>query len=136
MSSSGKHRPQAFETIEVWREARVLVKDLYQLAATFPADEKYGMVQQLRRAIVSVTANLAEGARRATERDYAHFINMAEGSAAEARNYVVLAGDLSYLNEAQVAAMNRRLGELLSHLVHLRFSVEPDSLPERASAPA
>ena len=124
MATIRKRRPQPFEDIRVWQEARTLVKTVYEVAAGFPKLEEYGMASQLRRAVVSIAANIAEGARRETARDFAHFLNMAEGSAAEVKNYIVLAGDLGYIAPQPMAALLTLLGQLLSHLYHFRVEVE------------
>ena len=108
--------------MEVWKNSHAFVLDVYRLTATFPADERFGMITQFRRAAVSIPANIAEGFRKYTVADKARFFNTAEGSLEECRYYCILAQDLGYgdtinLREAldgisrQLAAYIQRLRE-------------------------
>jgi four helix bundle protein len=86
------------DTIEatVWRKAHELVLAVYSFTATFPKEETYGVALQMRRAAVSVPANIAEGFRRRGKADKARYMNMAEASLEESRYYLILAQDLGY----------------------------------------
>ena len=86
---------QSFQDLVVWQKAHLLVLDVYRLSSGFPKTETYGLTQQLRRAAVSVPANIAEGFRR-RGRDKARFLNIAESSLEECRYYLILAADLRY----------------------------------------
>ena len=91
-------RPAArtFSDLLVWRKAHELVLAIYKFTASFPKPETYGLAAQMRRAAVSIPANIAEGFRRRGQRDKARFMNMAEGSLEECRYYLILARDLGY----------------------------------------
>src|SRR5579872_4938039 len=91
-------RPAAktFQDLVVWRKAHEFVLAIYPFTADFPKPETYGLAQQLRRAAVSIPANIAEGFRRRGKPDKARFMNMAEGSIEECRYYLILAKDLNY----------------------------------------
>lgn len=86
-----------FRQFDVWQKARDLVVDVYRETARFPAGEQYGLTSQLRRAAVSISANIAEGAGRGSDQDFARFLEMARGSVAETRSHLFLAQDLGYL---------------------------------------
>jgi four helix bundle protein len=88
---------QRFTKLVVWCRAHQLVLMVYRLTARFPADERYAIVAQLRRAAASVPANIAEGARREGRADYARMLNIAQGSLAETEYFVLLSRDLGYL---------------------------------------
>jgi four helix bundle protein len=105
-----EHRPAArsFQDLIVWRKAHGLVLAIYTLTGAFPKQETYGLSLQMRRAAVSVAANIAEGFRRRGKRDKARFLNMAEGSLEETRYFLILASDLGY---ADTAALIRTLEE-------------------------
>ncbi|HEY2805110.1 MAG TPA: four helix bundle protein [Gemmatimonadales bacterium] len=91
---------QRFRDLLVWQKSRELTKRVYELTRNFPASERFGLVSQLRRAAVSIMSNIAEGSRRLTPRDYAHFLNIAEGSAAEIEPLMVTSQDQGCLDDA------------------------------------
>lgn len=71
---------QRFQDLKVWQRSHALTLAIYHLTETFPADERFGLISQLRRAAASVPTNIAEGSKRRTRLEYARFLNMAEGS--------------------------------------------------------
>jgi four helix bundle protein len=87
---------KTFQDLEVWKNSHAFVLDVYRLTAIFPADERFGMISQFRRAAVSIPANIAEGFRKYTPADKARFFNTAEGSLEECRYYCILAQNLGY----------------------------------------
>jgi four helix bundle protein len=89
-------RTARFEDLEVWRKAHALVLLIYKATGVFPAEERFGLVSQMRRAAVSVAANIAEGAKKRTARDQFNFYNIAQGSLEELRYYLILTRDLGY----------------------------------------
>jgi four helix bundle protein len=101
------------EKLEVFSMADELVLDLYRETRTFPPEERYGLQSQLRRASVSVPCNIVEGAARESNKEYAHFLRVACGSASEARYLVTVAGRLGYLNADVTAALEHRLGRVV-----------------------
>lgn len=88
---------RTFEDLIVWRKAHQAVLGIYKMSAGFPKNETYGLTSQLRRSAVSVPANIAEGFVKRGKSDKARFMNIAEGSLAETRYYLILAKDLGYL---------------------------------------
>lgn len=80
----------------VWQKAHELVLEGYQLSRSFPKEETYGLTSQLRRAVVSIAANIAEGFKKKGKNDKLRFLNIAQGSLEESRYYLILARDLSY----------------------------------------
>ena len=99
-------RPAAktFEDLLMWRKAHQFVLAVYGLTAAFPKHETYGLVSQMRRAAVSIPANIAEGFRKRGRADKARFMNMAEGSIEESKYYLILARDLGYGATEKLAA--------------------------------
>jgi four helix bundle protein len=87
---------RSFQDLQVWRKAHELVLATYGTTQAFPKHELYGLTAQLRRAVVSVPANIAEGFRKRGRADKARFLNIAEGSLEETRYYFILATDLEY----------------------------------------
>ena len=87
---------RTFQDLLVWQKAHQFVLAAYALTAAFPKQETYGLALQMRRAAVSISANIAEGFRRRGKPDKARFMNLAEGSIEESRYYLILAKDLGY----------------------------------------
>jgi len=84
---------EGFKSLIVWQKSMLLAKETYRVANLFPAKENYALADQMRRAAVSIPSNIAEGNRRGTKKDYAHFISMAHGSTAELETQMLLAKD-------------------------------------------
>ncbi|HEX8922372.1 MAG TPA: four helix bundle protein [Pyrinomonadaceae bacterium] len=87
------------EKLDVWNKAVNFVVAVYKITESFPKEEKFGLVSQLRRAAVSVPANIAEGAGRNSYKEFAHFLSNAQGSASEVETELLIAHRLSYLDE-------------------------------------
>lgn len=92
-----------FQKLEVWHDARRINREAYRLSATFPREEQFALTSQVRRASVSIVANIAEGSGRNSDRDYAHYLEQAYGSAMELASHLFLARDLGYLTEDMLA---------------------------------
>jgi len=98
----------------VWRKAHEFVLAVYPFTADFPKQETYGLSQQLRRAAVSIPANITEGFRRRGKPDKARFMNLAEGSLEECRYYLILAHDLGYGDAGRLTALLEEVSKLLN----------------------
>jgi four helix bundle protein len=105
---------KSFEDLIVWQKAHQFVLEVYKLTKDFPKEELYGLTSQLRRAAVSIAANIAEGYKKRTKPDKTRFFNIAEGSLEECRYYLILATELKY---GDVAAAKELLIET-SKLLH------------------
>jgi len=92
MRQPAKH----FQELVVWQKAHALVLSIYGLTKSFPREEAYGLTSQLRRAAVSVPANIAEGFKKKGRNDKVRFLNIAQGSLEEVRYYLILVCDLKY----------------------------------------
>lgn len=87
--------------LEVWKEARILVNKVYGITKDFPKEETYGLTIQIRRAVISVPSNIAEGCGRRTSLDTVQFLHISRGSLYELETQFYLARDLGYVNESQ-----------------------------------
>lgn len=94
-----KTKIKSFTDLNAWKEGHKLVLLIYKLTANFPAHEVFGLTNQMRRAVVSVTSNIAERFRRNTNRDKVQFYTMAHGSLMELQNKLVISRDLAYIKE-------------------------------------
>ena len=95
----------SFEKLKVWQEAKKLVVDVYHLLDSFPKFEKYALCDQIRRAIVSVPSNIAEGSGRRSLKEQIHFLEIAYGSLMETYNQLLIAIELTYITEESVEAI-------------------------------
>jgi len=88
----------SFERLEVWNRSRLLTKKIYLLTQKFPEEEKFGIVSQLRRAVISICSNIAEGSSRKSKKDQIHFYNMSYSSLMETLNQLILSSDLDFID--------------------------------------
>jgi four helix bundle protein len=116
---------RSFEDLVVWQKAHAFVLKVYTLSRAFPREETYGLTAQLRRAAVSVPANIAEGFKRRKRPDKARLMNVAEGSLQEARYYLRLAKDLGYPSDKTVDQDATEIGRMLG--AYARTLLTPDS---------
>lgn len=115
-------RPYYFEKLDVWQKGRELVKVVYRISDQFPGDEKFGLVSQIRRAAVSVIANLAEGSSRTSSKDQARFTEISYGSLMETLNLLIVAVDLNFIKENQLHEIRPLIEEIGNKLHALRQS--------------
>jgi four helix bundle protein len=111
--------------LKVFSMADALAVEVYGRTRGFPAEERYGLQVQIRRAAVSVPTNIVEGCARATTRDYLHFLVVALGSASEARYLIGLASRLAILRASDHQSLDGRYDELVRALECLIRSLEP-----------
>lgn len=104
---------KTFEDLVVWQKAHAFVLATYRFTATFPKHETYGVVSQMRRAAVSIPANIAEGFKKRGRVDKARFMNIAQGSLEESRYYLILARDLGYGDTVPLLRMLEEVSRLL-----------------------
>lgn len=88
-----------FTDLNTWQEGHKLVLMIYRITEKFPSEEKFSLTNQIRRAVVSVTSNIAEGFGRQTEKDRVHFYIMARGSILELQNQLMIARDIKILSD-------------------------------------
>lgn len=103
---------QDFHKLQVWQRGHQLTLDLYQATATFPNSELYGLISQIRRAAVSIPANIAEGCGMGSNPELRRFVQIAMGSASELEYHLLLAHDLGYLKDARYQALRTELATL------------------------
>ena len=115
-----------FRDIKVWQKAHNLTLEIYKATRSFPKDELYTLVSQIRRASVSIPANVAEGCGRGTDSELRQFLQIAMGSASELEYHLVLARDLGYLEATLYESLNDQVTEvkrmLASFILKLKAS--------------
>ena len=114
----------SFEKLEVWQKSRLLVKEIYLITKKFPEDEKFGLTSQVRRAMISVSCNIAEGASRWSDKEKVRFIEIAYGSLMEVVNCLILANDLEYISEDKILDLRSNIDIIASKLNGLKKSFD------------
>ena len=113
-------RKFSFENLEVYQVARVLVRDIYRLQKRFPAEERFELGDQVRRAATSITSNIAEGSGRNSIKEKIHFIEIAFGSMTETFSQLQNAQDLGYISEADVETLRTQYNHVAALLSNLK----------------
>ena len=113
----------AFENLNAWKESRKLVVEVYHFLDEFPGFEKYALCDQIRRSIVSVPSNLAEGSGRVSLKEQLHFYEISYGSLMEAYNQLILATDLEYISENNFNKLKPQIDTVARMLNGLRSSL-------------
>jgi len=110
-----------FRDLIVWQKSKALARKIYSLTKNFPKEEVFGLTSQIRRAAVSIPANIAEGKGRGTQKDFCHFLVQARGSLFEVETLAELASDLAYLpapDQKQIQEDCDEIGRMLNELIN------------------
>ncbi|MFH0992511.1 MAG: four helix bundle protein [bacterium] len=116
---------KSYQDLVVWQKAMELVEMVYRATKLFPKEELYGLTSQLRRAVVSIPSNIAEGHSRKSTAEFRNFISIAQGSKAEAETQIMIAQRLGYLSLEQSAQILSLLTEISKMLSSLRQKLSP-----------
>jgi four helix bundle protein len=106
----------SFEKLEVWQDVRVLTKLVYIITRGYPDDEKFGITNQMRRAVISVSSNIVEGSYRTTGKDKSNFMTFAYSSLMELLSQTIVSLDLSYINEDQYNDIRKQIEKVSNKL--------------------
>ena len=115
---------KSFKELKVWQKAYQLCLEMYKVTGSFPADEKFGLTSQMRRAAVSIPSNIAEGYGRKTIPDYVRCLYIAYGSTCELETQTLLSRDLEYLDENIKVLLLEKINEVERMLMALIKSLE------------
>lgn len=108
---------QSFKDLLVWQKAMRLAKIVYVLTEELPSKEEFGLKSQMRRAVVSIPSNIAEGRKRGTRKDFIQFLRIANGSLAELETQLLLSQDLYRSNPAAILESIQEIGRMLNGLI-------------------
>jgi four helix bundle protein len=123
IETAAKSKVASYRDFRVWQKGMVLTKVIYAITRPFPAEEKFGLVSQMRRAAISIPSNIAEAQARKRTAEFVHFISNAEGSLAELDTQLNLCADLGFCESANAEAAFGMIGELKRMLNGLRRSL-------------
>ena len=112
----------SFEKLQVWQKSICLVKGIYEITQLFPKEERYGITDQIRRSVISIPTNIAEGVARKTNKDQAYFSTIAFGSLTELINLLIIARELEYLSVDSYESCRAQIDEVARMLNGLRKS--------------
>ena len=119
----GFSKVRCFQDLRVWREAHQFCLDIYRITKSFPKEEIYGLTNQIRRAAVSIAANIAEGSKRETTKDLCHFLGIAEASNEEVKCLLLLGRDLELMDTPNFSLLFRHSEAVGAMLNGLRRSL-------------
>lgn len=101
-----------FEKLNIWKDSILLAKDIYKITEIFPNTEKFGLVSQMRRAVVSIPSNIAEGSAKQSLKDQARFTEISKGSLFEVLNQVIIAYELKFIKEEDYLKIREKIDSL------------------------
>jgi len=106
----------AFEKLQVWKISKNFVSDIYKITTGFPKEELFGLTSQIRRASISISANLAEGSSRTSPKDQQRFTVLAYSSALEVLNHLIISCELNYISKDELLDLRRKLEKITNML--------------------
>lgn len=118
---------QSYKELIVWQKAMHLVELIYNFTEEFPKEEVFGLTSQLRRAVVSIPSNIAEGRHRGTRKDYRQFLIVAYGSGVELETQIEIAKRLSYGNKAAYSEIEASIAEVLKMLNKMLHTLKAET---------
>lgn len=113
-----------YKDLIIWQKSRLLVRTVYILTRKLPKEELFGLTNQVRRAVVSIPSNIAEGFNRGSDKEFIHFLRIAKGSVAEVETQLILCVDLGYLDSDDIVEAIKLYNEILRMLGTLIVRIE------------
>jgi four helix bundle protein len=112
---------KSHKDLDVWKKSMDLVTEIYRVTKNFPKEETYGLTNQMRRCVVSIPSNIAEGAGRNSKKEFVQFLYVALGSVSELETQLIIALNLAYLRDIkqflyQIESIKKMLNGLINHL--------------------
>jgi four helix bundle protein len=120
---------QDFRKLKVWERSRVVISEVYNVTSEFPLSERFGLSAQSRRAAVSIAANIAEGCGRFGKREFARFVNIALGSAAELESHLLIGVFLGLTDDEALRPVLTELKQVQRMLASLARRLSDDTMP-------
>ncbi len=101
-----------YKKLEIWKRSVVLATDIYRLTSFFPNEEKFGLTSQMRRSVVSISSNIAEGSGRGSKKEFIQFLNYAYGSASELESQLLISSNLEFTTKENFVSLSKELDEI------------------------
>lgn len=116
-----------FKELEIWKLSRLLSTEIYSITANFPEAEKFGLTNQLRRAVVSIPSNIAEGSSRSSNNDFSRFLEIAIGSCFELETQLLISCDLNFLKNEDLEILLAQLDSIIRMIVRFRSTLQENA---------
>ena len=124
-----------YKNLHIWQEGINLARKIYEVTATFPANEKYGIVSQMTRAAVSIPSNIAEGAGRNSNNDFANFLSIAIGSIFELHTQIAICEQIGYINEETTKQLEQQIYTLQQQITTYKQRIEGSAPRQGETSP-
>ncbi|NBL63871.1 four helix bundle protein [Flavobacterium sp. NST-5] len=125
-----------FKDLDIWKESRLLVKEIYSICETFPENEKFGLTSQIKRCVISIPSNIAEGSAKDSQKDFSRFLQISLGSCFELESHLILCLDLDLINQEtakkaleNIQILQRRISAFIKYLSKLQTPFTPNLSP-------
>jgi four helix bundle protein len=112
-----------FKNLEIWKQSRIFCSEVYATTSTFPAEEKFGLINQLRRASVSIPSNIAEGSSRSSNKDFSRFLEIAIGSAYEVETQLLISFNLGFIDKNNIEVLIGKLEIVIKMIARFRSTL-------------
>lgn len=106
-----------YKELKIWIKGIDLAESIYKTVSEFPDSEKYGIISQLKRASISVSSNIAEGASRESQKEFSHFLSISLGSLFEIETQIVIANRIKYINDETLKELIEQINELIKMII-------------------
>ncbi|MCL3780324.1 four helix bundle protein [Prolixibacteraceae bacterium JC049] len=113
-----------FKELKVWQKSKELAVDVYKITRQFPQSETFALTSQVQRAVISISSNIAEGSGRHTDKEFARFLDIANGSAYEVESLLCISADLEFISSNQFNELSAQLSEIQKMLYSLKKSLK------------
>lgn len=124
-----------YKNLHIWQEGINLARKIYEVTANFPANEKYGIVSQMTRAAVSIPSNIAEGAGRNSNKDFANFLSIAIGSIFELHTQITICEQIGYINEETTKQLEQQIYTLQQQITTYKQRIEGSAPRQGETSP-
>jgi len=109
-----------FKELKVWQKSVDLATEIYKMTSSYPNEEKFGLISQMRRCVVSIASNIAEGAGRNTKKDFSNFLSIAYGSCCELNTQLIISYNLNYIHQERFKEIEEDTEEIQKMIFSLK----------------
>lgn len=113
-----------FKELKIWKKSREMTKKVYFLTRSFPEEERFGIISQIRRAAISIPSNIAEGSGRNSDKDFRRFLSISLPSAYELETQIIISNDLKFLTDKDYLELSENLKEIQKMIFGFRKSLK------------